>query len=74
METNEIALLIDIWALMKDLVPAGKREAIAEQYLSIFVDNGYAIEESIKEIGEDLYLNRAMIELFEIEEDSEDDE
>ena len=72
MEQNEIRLLLDLWTLIKDLLPAQKRETVAEQFLQIFEDNGYDLEHAPEITDEDPYLNKAYNLLYDTEEDEED--
>lgn len=67
------SLLLEVWEVVSDLLPNGKREDMARKLIKIFNDNGMDIEdlESIK--GEDDYLDSVMESLYTAGHDNEDE-
>lgn len=66
-------MLLDIWDLFEDFVPAAKREDTAIHLVNLVVDElGEEIIDDIR--GENKYLDRAFHILFDKEEDVEEDD
>ena len=62
----------ELWETVKEYVPANKREELAVNFLSVFVDNDVEIEDQEDLRGVDDDLDQAMDELFEAEASDED--
>lgn len=69
MRNSDNAVIVEIWEVIRDVVPTGKREDAALRLLKVFEDNGYDIEDVE---GEDTILDEALHLLKD--EDSDDEE
>jgi hypothetical protein len=66
-DDNEI--IVEVWEVIRDVVPVAKREDAALRLLKVFEENGFDINEIE---GEDSILDEALI-LLRDEEDGEDE-
>lgn len=70
MRDSDNTLIVEIWEVVRDVVPAAKREDAALRFLKIFEDNGFDIEDIE---GEDPILDEAL-NLIKDEDEEEIDE
>lgn len=68
MRNNDNAVIVEVWEVIRDVVPAAKREDAALRFLKVFEDNGFDIEDIE---GEDSILDEA---LNLIRDDDDEDE
>ena len=62
-------MIVEVWEVIRDVVPAAKREDAALRLLKVFEEHGFDINEIE---GEDSILDEALI-LLRDEEDGEDE-
>lgn len=62
-------MIVEIWEVIRDVVPAAKREDAALRLLKVFEENGFDINEIE---GEDSILDEALL-LLRDEEDGDDE-
>ena len=62
-------MIVEVWEVIRDVVPAAKREDAALRLLKVFEENGFDINEIE---GEDSILDEALT-LLRDEEDGEDE-
>lgn len=62
-------MIVEVWEVIRDVVPAAKREDAALRLLKVFEENGFDINEIE---GEDSILDEALI-LLRDEEDGDDE-
>ena len=62
-------IIVEVWEVIRDVVPAAKREDAALRLLKVFEENGFDINEIE---GEDTILDEALT-LLRDEEDGEDE-
>lgn len=66
---SEARLISEIWETVRDLIPAPKRQEIAQQHLRAFEEYGFDTEDMADLIGEDKYLEEAYKTLYEEDEE-----
>jgi hypothetical protein len=71
--TKESRLVISLWEVIRDLIPAAKRQEVASAIIREFEDVGYDERELQDLIDEDVYLTRAYREVFDVEEEDDND-
>lgn len=71
---SEARLISEIWETVRDIIPAPKRQEIAQQHLRAFEEYGFDPEEMADLIGEDKYLEEAYKTLYEEDEPEAVDE
>jgi hypothetical protein len=72
----EAELALELWNAVRDFIPASKRDAVAEEFLSKFENFGVNPEELADVVEEDRNLSNAFEELYggEIDVDFDEDE
>lgn len=70
---NESNLVLEIWELVRDQLPAARRVDIASGVLRAFVEFGMEQGDLGDLVDEDPYLARAFYEVFEDEIEEADD-
>jgi hypothetical protein len=67
--SEESKLVIEVWEVMRDVLPPARREDAALRLLKVFEENGFKIDEIE---GEDSILDEAL-HLLRDEEDEDED-
>jgi hypothetical protein len=70
----EAELALELWNAVRDFIPAGKRDAVAEDFLSKFENFGVDPTELADVVDEDRNLSNAFHELYGQDIDDEDDQ
>jgi hypothetical protein len=75
----EAELVLELWNAVRDFIPAGKRDAVAEEFLSKFENFGVDPAELVDVVDEDRNLSNAYQELYgaeidEVYDDGDDDD
>ena len=64
--------IIETWNLFSDYLPAKDKSVVASSYVGIIMDFG-ASESDLKEcMGNDDYLDTAILEIFEFDDEEDD--
>ncbi len=62
---SEANLIVEVWELVRDSLPAGRRQEIAVGMLRSFVEFGFEKEDIADIIDEDDVLSNAFTEVFD---------
>jgi hypothetical protein len=71
--TNENTLVLEIWELVRDQLPAARRLETAAGILRAFEEYGFDKRDLDEIVEEDAYLAKAFHEVFDVDQDEEDD-
>ena len=64
--------IIETWNLFSDYLPAKDKSVVASSYVALIMDFG-ASESDLKEcMGNDYYLDTAILEIFEFDDEEDD--
>ena len=64
--------IIETWNLFSDYLPAKDKSVVASSYVALIMDFG-ASESDLKEcMGKDDYLDTAILEIFEFDDEEDD--
>ena len=66
---SESKLIVELWDLVRDHVPASRRTEIAISFLRCFEEFGFDSRDMQDIVDEDAVLNRAYADLYEEEEE-----
>jgi hypothetical protein len=72
--SSEAQVILDIWEVVRDNVPHGKRPAIAEDILQAFQDYGFEAGDCASIIDEDPDMASAFATVFADEDDADEPE
>lgn len=70
---QESMLIIELWDLVRDTIPAGQRLEIAISFLKAFEEYGFDSKDMQDITDDDAYLKRAYDDLYIDEEEEADD-
>lgn len=70
--TNESSMVLEIWDLVRDHLPPGRRHDVAVGILRAAVEYGFEVRDLADLVDEDAILGRALRDAFD-DEDVEDD-
>ena len=73
---SEAKLVLELWDLVRDFIPSGRRTELAISVLRSFEEYGFDDKDIQDIVDEDVYLARAYSDLYGSDEDDheEDDE
>ena len=69
---SESKVVVELWDLVRDHIPATRRLEIAIAFLRAFEEYGFEQRDMQDILDEDQHLARAFNDIFEVEEDEDD--
>lgn len=72
--TSENTLVLEIWELVRDQLPAARRLETAAALLRAFEEYGFDERDLSEIVEEDAYLAKAYYEVFDVDQEDEDDD
>ena len=64
--------IIETWNLFSDYLPAKDKSVVASSYVALIMDFGASESDLIECMGNDEYLDTAILEIFEFDDEEDD--
>ena len=71
---SESKVVAQLWDLVRDYIPAGRRLEVAIAFLQNFEEYGFEPRDMQDIMDEDRYLRQAFVDLWEDEDENEQDD